>query len=239
MKSKLFLIVLLLAAITTIGISQKKQTSTLPEGFVIDGQAEPAKTKAEEGFSRGEPNGLVDVGVPDGLVAEGVISDFTPERVGKPSGNTQNLKYITATVVLILAVSLFFSFVLLKGRDLGILHFVPKNFGLGLGMKSMLIWRGPTMKSMLIWLGIAAIVAMGIYAPWKMTFTVSQSGGSVKTVKPLGYGPLWHPPPAQPGEKELTYWGRSIDFGRLGLQWGLVIVIIAGGIYTLRKPKVR
>lgn len=41
MKSKLFLIVLLLAAITTIGISQEKQIIP-PKGFVLEGQQEPA-----------------------------------------------------------------------------------------------------------------------------------------------------------------------------------------------------
>lgn len=89
-------------------------------------------------------------------------------------------------------------------------------------------------KNLALWLGILVIVGMGIYPPWKMTFSVSQSDGSMKTVRPFGYAPLWQPP-SQPGEKEWAYWGRSIDYNRLGLQWGLVALVTAGLMYTLPR----
>lgn len=80
-------------------------------------------------------------------------------------------------------------------------------------------------KKLIVWLGILIIVGMCLFPPWVITTTHSFQGGLVKVTKPLlRYGFLLYPP-----ELETTSpYSLSIDFQRLGLQCGIVILIISG-----------
>ena len=76
----------------------------------------------------------------------------------------------------------------------------------------------------IISIALIVMILMGIFPPWK---------GSLKTdkfqyEKPIGYGFIFHPPSADAPSK-------SIDFSRLFLQWGVVILVAGLFIFLSRK----
>ena len=78
----------------------------------------------------------------------------------------------------------------------------------------------------MLWCGIALIAAMCLYVPWVRPATVEISVfGDTRSISAgCGYGLIF-----------LLKGGQRIDFGRLGLQFGLFAVIAAGLIVTFRN----
>lgn len=69
-----------------------------------------------------------------------------------------------------------------------------------------------------MWTGIALMVAMGSYPPWK-------EGGSEGN--PANFAPLFAPPHAEVGKP-----GFQIDFSRLGLMWAMAAIMTIGLIVS-------
>ena len=87
----------------------------------------------------------------------------------------------------------------------------------------------------IIWLAIALIALMGLFPPWSYTFdSPGRSGGSMHSEKPAGYGFIFLPP--LPESKGSLY-GIRIDFGRMFLQWFLVVAICTAIIMYLHIKK--
>ena len=80
-----------------------------------------------------------------------------------------------------------------------------------------------TKKVKVLWTGIAIIVLMSLFPPWKDVRS-SRPRGSHYVVAG-GYGFLFDPP----------YSAKSIDVGRLGLQIFIVALITGGVIVSIKK----
>ena len=74
-----------------------------------------------------------------------------------------------------------------------------------------------------LWVGIAVIVAMGIFPPVYHHTVFSWSNGP--TVRPPKY------------EFLLTATGSAIEYSKLFVQWAIIAVITGGLIYTFKDKK--
>lgn len=87
-------------------------------------------------------------------------------------------------------------------------------------------------KLLILWLAISIIVLFFLFPPWARTYRLPSS--NIKAIMPIGYRFLLHPPEANRES------GVSVDFQRLGLQCGIV-VLLTGGLYftlsTIQKAK--
>lgn len=82
-------------------------------------------------------------------------------------------------------------------------------------------------------LGLAVVVLMGLYPPWIEVWDQRRSGDSsgIFMATPIGYAPVWRPPPKQESNEQLRPKKYvAIDFHRLALQEGVVVAAIVGGI---------
>jgi hypothetical protein len=84
--------------------------------------------------------------------------------------------------------------------------------------------------------GIALLVLMGIFPPWRHTFSMSLGGDRFHSERPADYYAIFAPP--KPPEDLIAIgWTTNIDFGRLVLQWVVVAVATFGGIFLLGQTK--
>jgi len=84
-------------------------------------------------------------------------------------------------------------------------------------------------QKIVLWIGIAIIVGMGLFPPWKVE-TGKERIFSGKKYTPSfivssGYHFLFNPPSR----------AKGIDVGRLFVQIGLVAIITGGVILTIKK----
>ena len=82
-------------------------------------------------------------------------------------------------------------------------------------------------QTILMWVGILALVGMSLYPPW-----VARSLHDGVVVKYIGHSWMTRAP-----APDLKYCFKSIDFDRLGIQWGMVVVITIGLMLTFRDKK--
>jgi len=83
-----------------------------------------------------------------------------------------------------------------------------------------------------LWIGIAVIVAMGIYPPWLYTFTAQ----GVNSRENAGYNCILTPP--QPKE-DIAPYGIILDIPRLCLQWVIIAIVTGGLIVTFKDKKTK
>jgi hypothetical protein len=79
-------------------------------------------------------------------------------------------------------------------------------------------------QMILMWLGILALVGVCLYPPW-----VGRTRDGV-LIEYVGHSWITRAPDSR-------YAVKSIDFGRLGIQWGMVVVITIGLMLTFRDKK--
>jgi hypothetical protein len=77
----------------------------------------------------------------------------------------------------------------------------------------------------IISMALILIILMGVFPPWKQSFKTDQW----QHEKPTGYGFIFHPP--NPTE---SAYSLSLDFSRLFLQWG-VVILVAGLFCFINK----
>ena len=75
-----------------------------------------------------------------------------------------------------------------------------------------------------LWIGIAVIVAMGLFPPWVV-------GQSVLSPKDAGYHFILNPPKAR--RPEFT----GLNTSRLVVQWAMVTVVTGGLLVTFKDKK--
>jgi hypothetical protein len=92
------------------------------------------------------------------------------------------------------------------------------------------IWHRQYVGVIFLWVGILLIVPMCLLPPWVEVYSLPNA--NIKAYRPLHYAPLWRPP-----EVEVRYRGVFIDFERLSLQICVVVLIVAGILYTCRMRK--
>jgi len=94
-----------------------------------------------------------------------------------------------------------------------------------------------------LWVGIAAIVAMGLYPPWVLESEkrnyLGGSGESRRfeyryTTKPGPYSWIGNPPIVANWKGETQEVSKFVDLYRLGIQYFVVAVVTAGLILTFR-----
>ncbi len=102
---------------------------------------------------------------------------------------------------------------------IGIILFMPGLIGC-----SVLLYRYSP-KLFILWPAISIIVLFILFPPWTRTYRLPSS--NIKAMEPIGYGFLLHPPEAN------RHSGVSIDFPRLGLQCGIVVLVAGALYYTL------
>jgi hypothetical protein len=84
--------------------------------------------------------------------------------------------------------------------------------------------------------GVALIVLMGIFPPWRHTFRFPSAGGEFHSERPGDYYLIFAL--SKPPEDLVSYgWTTNIDFGRLVLQWVVVAVATFGGVFLLGQRK--
>ena len=79
-----------------------------------------------------------------------------------------------------------------------------------------------------IWAGIAAICLMGLFPPWVHVVSHPEFG---RNTEPANYAPLFAPPLMS----KYRWIGTEIDYSRLFIQWGIVVVIAGGLVVTFRR----
>lgn len=77
-----------------------------------------------------------------------------------------------------------------------------------------------------LWVGIGLVVAMGAYPPWAIMSWPHYSGAGGKVVSSAWYACIFNPPQL-----------ACLDLPRLFLQWGLVVLVTAAGMVSLRAKK--
>ena len=80
-----------------------------------------------------------------------------------------------------------------------------------------------------LWAGLIILALMLLIPPWQYTFHMS---GSRPVERSAGYYPVFAPPPPL---KEGPRYGVRIDFARLVLQCGVVVVILGGPLFMRRR----
>jgi len=85
-----------------------------------------------------------------------------------------------------------------------------------------------TSQKVALWVGIGVLVLMLVFPPWVGIQSLSRTA-NITNVYPLGYAPLFSPPPAGAG--------KQVDFGRLSIQCLAVVLVTGGMIYTLKDSK--
>ncbi len=134
------------------------------------------------------------------------------------------------TVVSILWIVVFFTFVAYEDEISTILDSLVPILAIAF-LPVIILWaimffcmsQHMTKKVKVLWTGIAIIVLMSLFPPWKDVRS-SRPRGSHYVVAG-GYGFLFDPP----------YSAKSIDVGRLGLQIFIVALITGGVIVSIKK----
>ena len=134
------------------------------------------------------------------------------------------------TVVSILWIVVFFTFVAYEDEISTILDSLVPILAIAF-LPVIILWaimffcmsQHMTKKVKVLWTGIAIIVLMSLFPPWKDVRS-SRPRGSHYVVAG-GYGFLFDPP----------YRAKSIDVGRLGLQIFIVALITGGLIVSIKK----
>lgn len=99
-------------------------------------------------------------------------------------------------------------------------------------------------QKIVLWLGITVMSAMGVYAPWTITWGPA---GGVQT--PGGYACIFHSPDSLPkkilepigvkvagaSQQISASFGLRLDVEKLLLQWALVGMITYGAFISLKK----
>jgi hypothetical protein len=107
-------------------------------------------------------------------------------------------------------------YAVLEGRDEVANHYSSK-----LLVGSML------MRKVVICVAGLMIVGMLIVPPWMGTL----DRPTLRRSEPYGYCPLWQAPPHR------EYWSEQVDYGRLGLQVGAVVVVAGVLLVVLPRKK--
>lgn len=81
-------------------------------------------------------------------------------------------------------------------------------------------------RKIIISIALVVIIMMGVFPPWVEKFSVRD----FQLERPIGYGFISSPP-----ETTNNKYSLSIDFSRLFLQWGVVILMIGLCIFLSRK----
>ena len=95
-------------------------------------------------------------------------------------------------------------------------------------------------QKVVLWVALPIGVVMGLVPPWKHVTNFSVSGrGADRSERPAGYAFLATPPDSLPnpitraGGPDAPFgMGVQLDFGRLGLQSGLLLLLTGGLIYA-------
>ena len=82
------------------------------------------------------------------------------------------------------------------------------------------------MRKKIISVAVVIIILMGVFPPWVEKFKMKD----FQLERPLGYAFIFSPP-----ETTNNAYGLSIDFSRLFLQWGIVILVASLFIFLSRK----
>ena len=81
-------------------------------------------------------------------------------------------------------------------------------------------------------IGVALIVVMGLFPPWKLTTT----GDTLYREVPRGYYLIFAPPPPEaPVEDQESIYSLELDFRRLTVQWVTVLFVLAAALYLARE----
>ena len=97
-------------------------------------------------------------------------------------------------------------------------------------------------RNIIIWIGVAVISVMGIFPPWRESGKHWMRTPQKETVKwSQARGCDFILPdligvPARFVKEPGTSW--HIDWGRLFLQWSIVVLLTVTALYTFRKEKV-
>jgi hypothetical protein len=85
------------------------------------------------------------------------------------------------------------------------------------------------------WLGLFILVLMALFPPWQLSYQDGPNGNQVSS--PIGYHPLWYreAPVTEPDDprEDIRY---RINLVRLGIQLGVVLILMNAGVYLLKKP---
>ena len=85
-------------------------------------------------------------------------------------------------------------------------------------------------------IGVVAIVLMGIFPPWNLTFDLHSESGGVHSTNPAGYAPIYEPPkPPETPQWSFPVYTVSIDVSRLMIQWAIVGAVTGGLVLILRS----
>jgi len=79
-------------------------------------------------------------------------------------------------------------------------------------------------------IGIAIMILMGIFPPWKYTFSYK----TVNSNEPAGYGFILLPPAKK---SDALPYGIELDTARLFVQWIIVTFSTGLGVFLAAKPK--
>lgn len=86
---------------------------------------------------------------------------------------------------------------------------------------------------LVLWLGVAAIVAAGLYPPYRPCLYQ----GLVQRCEPVRWHLLWEPTGLQ--KQDWSYarepWREDIESGILAIEWAVIAVVTAAAFLTCRR----
>lgn len=86
---------------------------------------------------------------------------------------------------------------------------------------------------LILWLGVAALVAAGLYPPYRLCFYQ----GLVQSCEPVRWHLLWEPTGTE--KREWSYdrppWREDIEFSILAIEWAVIAVVTLAAMLTCRR----
>ncbi|MBM3836885.1 MAG: hypothetical protein FJ398_02780 [Verrucomicrobia bacterium] len=83
-------------------------------------------------------------------------------------------------------------------------------------------------------IGMLVVVLAALFPPWRL---IVDEGGA-QQVSSLGFHPLWNPPtPEVAVESEQTAANSRINLLQLGVELGILLVVVNGAVYLLKDKE--
>jgi hypothetical protein len=99
-------------------------------------------------------------------------------------------------------------------------------------------------QKIVLWVALGIIVLMGLFPPWINTMNISNKNLSSNLIKEFaaGYHLIFISPTKNGWTDSDGLWymySFSLDYGRLFLQWLMVILVSGTLLYLLREPQIK